>query len=40
MKTFRRATAHGSLLHAAIAIQPSHDHIGDLLNQGFIITIA
>src|SRR6185295_4363120 len=40
MKTLRRATAHRSLIRAALTIQPSHDHIGDLLDQGFVITVA
>ena len=39
MKTLGRAAAHGSLFRAAVAIEPRHDHISDLLNQCFVIAV-
>ncbi len=38
MKTLRRTAAHRGLL-TAVAIQTSHDRIGDLIDQGFIIAV-
>src|ERR1044072_5574918 len=39
MKTLGRASAHGSLIRAAVAIEPRHDHIGDLLDQCLVIAV-
>src|SRR6185503_3894410 len=39
MKTLGRATAHRGLLSAAVAVEPRHDHIRDLLNQCLVIAV-
>jgi hypothetical protein len=39
MKAFRSAAAHGRLI-GLIAVQPSIDHIGDLLDQLFKIAVV